>query len=308
MASATREVLRGLVLALSMVATACADDAPTGSSQRTAPDESAGQTSSSAEPSPEISAALATGSVPTSPLPTEMCDADASPALAAYDLATGAFKWAACASDGGRRSVLHVSDEAVYVEVIEPNTGEQQLLVAYDVADGTELPDGGPAEGQPTMPDRSVYIPNSGVVVDGVRVTGGQDDPTTALDDANGDVLWTHPGSPAYDDVWAAGDGAVYVINRQFTDGSVRLIAYEVRSGAVRWEIESDPTDVLWPWHVDDDLLFAIWTNLAVISTDDGSTVWRTQYPVVPFPRMTGVLANSDTVFVAFSSIPSGGD
>ena len=76
----------------------------------------------------------------------------------------------------------------------------------------------------------------------------------------------------------------------------------------MRWEIESDPTDVLWPWQVEGHLLFAMWTNLAVISTDDGSTVWRTQYPVVPFPRMTGVQANSATVFVAFSSIESGGD
>ena len=71
---------------------------------------------------------------------------------------------------------------------------------------------------------------------------------------------------------------------------------------------ELGPTDVSWPWHVDSDVLFAIWTNLVVISTDDGSTIWRTQYPVVPFPRMTGVRANSDTVFVAFSSVASGGD
>jgi outer membrane protein assembly factor BamB len=304
MTGGTCGILRALALAL--VAAACTDDAgSTEESRRATSNESAPQ-ASLANSQPAISTPVATGQILTSPAPTEMCGADASPALAAYDLATGAFKWAACASDGVRRGVLQVSDEAVYVEVIEPNTGAQQL-VAYDASDGTELPDGSAAESQPTLPDRTVF-PVSGIIVDGVRVEGGQDDPTTAVDDATGDVLWTHPGSPAYDDVWAVGDGAVYVIDRRSTDGSARLIAYELKSGIVRWEVESDPADVLWPWQVDGDVLLAIRTNLAVISTDDGSTVWRTQYPDVPFPRMTGVLANSDTVFVAFSSIPSGGD
>jgi PQQ-like domain len=307
MAATTRKFLRRSALAFGLIATGCTDDTESsGNSQQAASDDSA-PPAAAATSNPNISTAPVTREGPTSPAPTEMCDTDMAPAVAAYELATGVFKWAACASAGVRRGVLQASDDAVYVEVVEPNTGDQQL-VAYDAADGTVLPDGGPAGGRPTLPDRTVYLPSAGVVVDGVRVQGGQDDPTTAVDDATGDVLWTHPGSPAYDDVWAVGDGAVYVINRQSTDGSARLVAYELRSGAVRWEIESDPTDVVWPWHVDGDSLFAIRTNLALISTDDGSTVWRTQYPVVPFPRMTGVQANSDTVFVAFSSIPSGGD
>ena len=47
---------------------------------------------------------------------------------------------------------------------------------------------------------------------------------------------------------------------------------------------------------------------LAACDLEDGSTIWRTQYPAVEFPRMTGVRANSVSVFVAFSSIRSGGD
>jgi hypothetical protein len=228
-----------------------------------------------------------------------MCGAEGLPAVAAYDLSTGVFRWVACSAADVRRGVVEASDDAVYLEV----SSNTQGLVAYDAADGTALPDGGPAESQPTLPDRTGPSPSP--VVDGVRIEGGQDDPTSAVDDATGDVLWTKPGSPAYDDVWAVGDGAVYVINRQ---GTPRLVAYELTSGDVRWETELDPTDVSWPWHVDNDVLFAIWTNLVVISTDDGSTIWHTQYPVVDFPRMTGVRANSDTVFVAFSSVASGGD
>ena len=64
----------------------------------------------------------------------------------------------------------------------------------------------------------------------------------------------------------------------------------------------------VWPWYVDGNVLYAIRTNLALISTADGSTIWRTDYPDVEFPRITGVRANSDTVFVAFSTLASGGD
>ena len=194
---------------------------------------------------------------------------------------------------------LEATDEAVYLQVAGG-------IVAYDAADGTELPDGGPPD-SPTPPESTG--PSQGPVIDGVRIDGGQDDPTTAYDDATGAVLWTQPGSPAYDDVWAVGDGAV-VSGRPA--GHLRApAARRLRprnSGDTRWVIEQDMADELWPWYVDGGVLFALWNNLALISTDDGSTIWRTHYPAVEFPRMTGVRANSDTVFVAFSSIASDGD
>ena len=136
---------------------------------------------------------------------------------------------------------------------------------------------------------------------------GGQDDPTTARDASTGEKLWTQPGSPAYDDLWAAGDGAVYVSDGQGGLGPRLLTAYELTSGEVRWQNEPTAEQFL-PWHVSNGVLFTIWSNLALISTEDGSTIWRTQYPAVEFPRMTGVRANSVSVFVAFSSIRSGGD
>ena len=51
-----------------------------------------------------------------------------------------------------------------------------------------------------------------------------------------------------------------------------------------------------------------MWTNVALIATDDGSTIWRTDYPEAQFPRMTGLASNDHSVFVAFSAVPSGGD
>jgi hypothetical protein len=62
-----------------------------------------------------------------------------------------------------------------------------------------------------------------------------------------------------------------------------------------------------WRWYVEGDDLFAISTNVAVVSTRDGKTRWNTSFPIADLPRMTGVRASARMVFVAFSSVPSGG-
>ena len=232
------------------------------------------------------------------PPPADMCPEGEELALAAYDLESGEFRWATCSTTTARHSVADASDEVVYLEV----DGGTEFR-GYSAADGTELPAGGTAPA-PSRPTDTTTSP----VVDGVRIEGGQGDPTTAFDDDTGAVLWTQPGSPAYDDLWAVGDGAVYVVNQQVESGFPQLVAYELTSGETRWSMQQDMADELWPWHVDDGVLFAVWNNLALIATDDGSTIWRTDYPAVEFPRMTDVDTNSDTVFVAFSSIASGGD
>lgn len=250
-----------------------------------------------------------------SPLPApatlaELCPDGEAPVLAAYSLDHGRFQWATCSTEQLRHDVQAVTEDAVFVGVTRSSPFEQ-WTVAYDPDDGTELPDGGPTDGRPEPPppftgDPSVFFPE----VDGVRIEGGQDDPTTAVDVATGERLWTQPGSPPYDDVWAVGDGAVFVIDRTSVDAT-RLVAYEVDDGEVRWQLDDiDPygTELGWPWHVQDDVLFTIWSNLALLSTDDGTTIWRTDYPVVELLRMTGVRADDDTVYVAFSSTPSGGD
>jgi hypothetical protein len=246
------------------------------------------------------------GAVSDAPVPAEMCDSGESPAVAAYSLEDGGFRWAVCSSEAVRHDVLAATDETVYLEVFR--AGGRGTVVAYDVADGSELPSADPppkplAEPTETSEGRSM------IEVDGIQIVGGQDDPTTALD-SDGEELWTHPGSPPYDNVWAVGDDGVYVIDRQ-GQGGARLVAYELESGQTRWELGPvDPygAEVGWPWYVRGTVLFTIWSNLALLSTEDGSTLWRTDYPVVQFPRMTGVSANDDTVFVAFSSLGSGGD
>jgi outer membrane protein assembly factor BamB len=237
---------------------------------------------------------------------TQMCSGDELVALVAYDLATGAFRWAACSTnEQARRSVLEATSEVVYVDEVVTEQTMEQRLIAYDVVDGTELPTDEAAESQPTLSD--VITETPAAVVDGIRLEGGQlgqDAPTSAIDDSTGEVLWTQPGGPVYAGVWAVSDGAVYVYGGE----GGRLVAYELTTGDVRWAIAVYGHDAGMPWYAENELLFAMWTNLAVISTDDGSTIWRTNYSLEQFPVMTGVRANADTVFVAFSWTGSGGD
>jgi hypothetical protein len=206
----------------------------------------------------------------------------------------------------GKRAPRRVGSIGTIVYITVTDRGPAKL-VAYDML-GNEVPEGGPAEVRPKLPAPSTG-PYEGTVVGTIRVTGGQDDPTTAVDNATGRVLWTQPGSPPYDDVWAIGDDAVFVIDRN-GPSAPRLVAYELTSGKTRWQLDKvDPYGTIgWPWYVEGDLVFTIWSNLAVFSTRDGKTMWQTYYPKVQFPRMTGVRANSTLVFVAFSSNPSGGD
>jgi outer membrane protein assembly factor BamB len=141
-----------------------------------------------------------------------------------------------------------------------------------------------------------------GAVSDGVLLVGGQDDPTTALDAATGELLWTQKGSTAYDDVWAVGDGGVFVVDT----AAAELVAYGLIDGTERWRRPFERYS--WPWHVSGGVLYAMWTNLDAIDTSNGSTVWATNYPSAEFPRMTGAGSNAAIAVVSLSSAPLAGD
>ena len=92
----------------------------------------------------------------------------------------------------------------------------------------------------PADADRPVETPP---VIDGVQLTGGQDDPMVGVDAATSETLWTQPGHLVYDDVWAVGDGAVFAMETFLGDGSPKppaLVGYEVATGDVRWRREHD--------------------------------------------------------------------
>ena len=236
-----------------------------------------------------------------SPAPDAMCDNGQVPQAAAYDLEDGSFRWASCTDGNAYRSVRAVTDDAVYVDVSDGTSGGQ--TIALDPADGSVLADA------PTLPP-STPTPPGAIEVDGLTVTGGQDDPVT-VSDANGNQLWTQPGIWAYDDVYAIDDGAVFAVERGPELAVPRLVAYELATGEIRWEYSGDPyREGLWPWHAEDGRLFTVWENLQVRDTGTGDLVWNTSYPPSQNPalRLAGVDADDDAVYVGFGTESSGGD
>ena len=242
------------------------------------------------------------------PVPAEMCPDGASPISAAYDLESGDFRWASCPPAGGLFLMAGASEDTVWVEETK-ETGAPSTYIALDADSGEELWRGDEArflDAVPADADRPVETPP---LVAGVQLDGGQQRPMTGTDAVDGEVFWTRPGHLVYDDVWAVSDDAVFALENDYDPEDPQppaLVAYEVESGEVRWERDGFGS----PWHVTGERLLVMWNNLEVVATDDGSVLWETNYPLTEsgFPRMMGGLANSESVFVSFTSRWSGGD
>ena len=164
-----------------------------------------------------------------------------------------------------------------------------------------DAPETAPPEGSASGPEGTF-----GIDVDGFTVTGGQQGPLVVYD-ADGNQLWTRPGTWVYDDVWAINVGAVFAIERDVP----RLVAYELSTGEIRWEHAGDPyLEGLWPWRARDGRLFTAWDNLQVRESATGELLWKTSYPPSQNPdlRVAGVDADDEAVYVGFGTAPSGGD
>lgn len=166
-------------------------------------------------------------------------------------------------------------------------------LIAVDGSTGATLWKG-PRLDHPAAADRYVvgyvhagmgsYGPNSEVVV---------------VDATTGEQLWSKPGSESYGDLWAIGDGAVYV-NAINDNSPPDVVAYDLESGDERWRrtTESMPKD---PQQVVDDGVVLLWNDLAVLSTTDGTTRWTIPASVSPETPMSSVGHNSASIFVSFN-------
>lgn len=241
------------------------------------------------------------------PDPADMCPSGQSPVVAAYDRATGSYQWSSCL-DGHRLYLAKAaSDDTVYVTTPPaPASRREPSYIAYDAATGDQRwIDGRDRYQQEVAGDNDVAV-SEPPTVGGVRLTGGQDDPLVAYDADTGDELWRAPGHLPYDDVWAIGDGAVFVTDCCENDHSV-VVAHEFASGEIRWQNSTLPGPA---WHVYDDRLLSLWFNVAAVDTRSGEVVWQTHYPDPPggFPRMIGAVANARSVFVSFTSEASAGD
>ncbi len=237
--------------------------------------------------------------------PAAMCEAPESVTLVAYDLETGEYRWHQC-GNGIWYALRAVTDETVYVSDIESSISQ---VLALDAATGETRRTESEAEMNSELPDDAAVPMETAPELNGLRLEGGQDDPLIVTDTTTGQQLWKVRDILAYDDVWAVGDGAVYMAHTETSGdgpGTQTVRAYELRTGEVRWQVE--PTGESYPWWVGNGRVFAIWTDLTVLATDTGDILWATDYQTPGFPGMRGVLANHDTVFVTFTSHWGGGD
>jgi outer membrane protein assembly factor BamB len=229
-----------------------------------------------------------------------LCAAPEAPHVIAFDRSSGDVRWVACGEEAGYRYLEQVRDGIVYVLHVEQP--DPNWYSAFDAGGGHLITDA------PPPPPRIRTT-----IVDGVKISGGQDDPTSARD-ANGRVLWSQPGHWVYDDVAAIDDGAVFALEYLDAGGS-QLVAYEIDTGELRWSTPGDSDPVPWelsPWVADDGQLFAGWTNVHVRNTTDGTPIWSTDWPTIgarlPTVHISGLAVDDDTVYVGIVTELGPGD
>ena len=256
---------------------------------------------------PPDSSIIQTGGGAGGRRPAAMCDAPESVTLVAYALADGAYRWHLCGTGSTWYDLVAASSDTVYVSDIGSSSSD---VLAIDASTGAVTATLSRAEVFAEVPDDAATPMHAAPHLEDVRLSGGQDDPLVAVDAATGAALWSANDPLAYDDVWAVGDGAVYMGHVEPNGDELptpSLRAYELRTGAVRWEVPMT-TGAYYPWWFGDGLVFALWTDVTVVASDTGEVLWATDYATDTFPGMRGVLANDDTAFVTFTSQWGGGD
>jgi hypothetical protein len=171
-------------------------------------------------------------------------------------------------------------------------------LVAVDASTGATLWQG-PRLDHPAAADGYVV----GYVHSGMGSASGPNYGVVVVDAATGEQLWSKPGRESYGDLWAIGDGAVFV-NDIGDDSLPDVVGYELESGDERWRRptgESLPSD---PQQVVEDGVVVLWNDLALLSTADGTTRWTIPASVSPETPMSSTGHNATSVFVSFNGLP----
>jgi hypothetical protein len=171
-------------------------------------------------------------------------------------------------------------------------------LVAVDASTGATLWQG-PRLDHPAAADGYVV----GYVHSGMGSASGPNYQVVVVDTATGEQLWSKPGRESYGDLWAIGDGAVFV-NDIGDDSLPDVVGYELESGDERWRRptgESLPSD---PQQVVEDGAVVLWNDLAMLSTADGTTRWTIPASVSPETPMSSTGHNAASIFVSFNGQP----
>ena len=118
--------------------------------------------------------------VPTvdGPAPGEMCTAPGCRSSPSYDAGSGDHRWHVCGDPEPWYSLEAATDDTVYVgasfELAEP------IVIALDAATGVEQWRGDLDRMNEELPDDAARPTSDPPTIDGVALTGGQDDPLVA--------------------------------------------------------------------------------------------------------------------------------
>jgi outer membrane protein assembly factor BamB len=149
----------------------------------------------------------------------------------------------------------------------------------------------------------SSSLPRELAVAGGAVVGTVGNGPTSevrVLDAENGTDRWTKPGGASYGGSWAIGDGIVVVT----LPGDGSLVAYDLRTGDVRWKRTTNSGFFAHPERIDGTTVIALWENqLAALATADGSPLWVLDQPFGS-PLMSATTAVGGLVVVAVNSRP----
>jgi hypothetical protein len=171
-------------------------------------------------------------------------------------------------------------------------------LIAVDASTGVTLWQG-PRLDHPAAAEGHVV----GYVRSGMGSSGPNSE-VVVVDATTAEQLWSQPGRESYGDLWAIGDGAVFV-NGVGDDSLPTVVAYELDSGDERWRRSTGP-GLSDPQQVVDDGVVLLWADLVMLSTTDGTTRWALPGSVDAEAPMSGVGHNATSVFVSFNGLPYG--
>ena len=148
----------------------------------------------------------------------------ASPNLTALALSDGTIRWAKPVSKEGRIGSPAATDKTVYAATgLDADDVSIHGVVALDMATGTQ-------RWRFTSPTQAaVYTP---AVAKGRAYIAGEDHTVTAVDAADGSLIWTTPTEQLNEAVAAVADGQVFVAGQ---GGALNVLA--ASSGAIRWSV-----------------------------------------------------------------------
>ena len=127
-----------------------------------------------------------------------------------------------------------------------------------------------------------------------------------ATDAATGTELWRNDDHLVYDDVWAVGDGAVYMNHQTGSESTV--VAYELTTGDIGGNARLARSRTRGGSTASGSSRRG--RTSSALRTDDGSVLLTSDYPQTEtgFPAPRAVVTNDTSVFVSFASGFGSGD